>query len=282
MFLSQNGQIKLDRQFDYALEISSLENKTGNVLLLSEKCKRLYYIDKLGKLISTFDLNNGDIQDKNVEIEGMSFYQNGLLFSDEKNAKIYSLSFSDSSIVEVESNYDLSGDVDEYGMEGISVDEGNSICYIMKEKNGNRQSQIHVFKIVQQDGKITLKFIKNIFIEQNDNSWRYTDLCFNPQNNYLYCLKTKPGIYQIDTISTLHIDHPGDTIIKRDTPKLLMDISVDVNKYGTKGFSTNMEGIAINDNSIYLVSDNSQISYANCDSPGQGKTLLIVYKLKFP
>ncbi len=68
-------------------------------------------------------------------------------------------------------------------------------------------------------------YIKNVFIEQPDDSWRYADLCFNTKDKYLYCLKTKPGSYQIDTISTKSLSQSGDVIVQPSFPKLFLDIS---------------------------------------------------------
>lgn len=271
--------IRLDNLFNDAVEISSISVKNHQIILTTEKCKQLFYIDMNGNIQNIISLPKNVISDKEVEIEGVSLAKNYFLLTDEKNAKIYAYHFYDSNITEVKTDYDLSGDTGSQGMEGIAVDTIANICYVLKERNGNSQSVIHVFKINEQNSVFSLSFIKNIYIVQPDNSWRYSDLCFNAKNKYLYCLKTKGGFYQIDTISTTALSQPEDLFIKLSDRKLFMDISAEINKYGRDGYNTNMEGIALNNDKIYLVSDNAQENSANCNAPGQGKTLLVQIRL---
>lgn len=272
---SQILAVNIEAKFDSALEISSSVCRGDSLFLIPEKCKQIFIIKKEGFAPSdNINLDRGILSKRSVEIEGATLYRDHLLMSDEKNAKIYDYAFLDDSISEVTTNHDLSNDTGSYGMEGIAVDTVDNICYVLKEKNGNNQSVIHVFQITDTIG-IALHFIKDIFIEQLDNSWRYSDLCYNYKDQYLYCLKTKFGIYQIDIISTRFNVAEGLITIPLSQQKLFMDISANVNKNKLEGFNTNMEGIAIDDESIYVVSDNAQEAEANCNALGEGKTLLL-------
>ena len=272
------SQVNLNNKvFDSAVEISSIVGYNNLLYLPKEKCKKILVLNAKDKrLVNTIDLDRGILAGKDVGIEGSCLWKKQLLLTDEANAKIYNYNLSNESIEEVKTDYDLSNDINDHGMEGIAVDDSSKICYALQEKNGNNQSIIHVFKMRKAGD--TLHFIRNIIIQQSNDSWRYSDLYYNNKDHYLYCLKSTFGTYQIDTIST-RFENTGDFTVQQEKQKLFIDVSNAVNNFGMQGYNTNMEGITVYNNQIFLISDNMQQTSANCNIPGEGKTLLMSVKL---
>jgi uncharacterized protein YjiK len=286
----QLQRIELANTFDTSLEISAILPRNNEIYLLSEKCKRIFVLSQNDFTISKIiDLNRGILLGQDVEFEGMALYKSLLFFTNEKNiGTVYSFDFSDSSVFEIECDYSaLKNDEGSTGMEGISVYEAKNKAYILKEKNGNSESEIYVFNIILSDNKVKLQLAQNVIIKQPDNQWRYSDLIFNVENSYLYCLKTRfifrgasENQYQVDTIKVNQEGLIDNTIIELGKRKLFVDISESVNVFHYKGYETNLEGIAIIDNNLYLVSDNKQQQERNCNILGDGKTLLLKMSLR--
>ena len=53
------------------------------------------------------------------------------------------------------------------------------------------------------------------------------------------------------------------------------DITTSVDAFSKEGYSSNLEGITITNDSIFIVSDNMQQNFSDCDMLGRGKTLLL-------
>lgn len=274
ILLSNNSFYKKLWQF------SGLTIYNNRIYMPAEKCSKLIVTDTNGiyKNIIFIDFSIIGVDSKNTELEGVAAYKNHLFITDESSKQhcLYSYNLSSKNLYKIESGDVLNKDIGEYGMEGIAIDSINNKCFVLKEKNGNKQSVIREFELIEKGDKITLRFIRNIYIAQPDFSWRYTDLYFNHIDKNLYCLKTKIGEYQIDTISIpLTID---DETIPIELNKKFMDISNTVNMYNKVGYHSNLEGLAIHNGNIYIVSDNAYTSDRNCDKPSEKKTLLLKIK----
>jgi hypothetical protein len=228
------------------------------------------------------DFKNIGIDPTSVEIEAITIYKNELWFTDEStsNHRLYSYNLNSRQLDTIYSGPYLDEDTTSFGMEGITVDSINRICYVLKEKNYKNQSVIRVFKILELENRVHLEFIRNIYIELPDIRWRYSDLCFNANDNYLYCLKTRKGKYKIDTIYASNLHERGDITIPLKKNNEFKDISQTINSYGKTGYDTNMEGLVMTTEAIYVVSDNAQTKNLNCATPGQKKTLLIKIPIK--
>jgi hypothetical protein len=228
------------------------------------------------------DFKNIGIDPNSVEIEAITIYKNQLWFTDESktNHRLYSFNLNTQKLDTIYSGSYLDQDTADFGMEGITVDSINKLCYVLKEKNHKNQSVIRVFKILELENRIYLDFIRNIYIDQPDIRWRYSDLFFNANDNYLYCLKSRKGRYKIDTIYASALNETGDITIPLQTKKEFKDMSKIINSYENTGYDTNLEGLVMTTEAIYLVSDNAQTKNSNCAIPGRKKTLLIKIPIK--
>jgi hypothetical protein len=78
--------------------------------------------------------------------------------------------------------------------------------------------------------------------------------------------------YIIDKINITALPHQSRRPLK-DSDFALRTISSDVNGY-RKHYGTNLEGMAISNNTIYLISDNKH-GAAPCSVDGEGRTVLL-------
>lgn len=256
-----------------ALEISSIVYANDEILLVTEKCKKLYHLDSSGSVVKSVSIDTGDIRDKNVEIEGATWIWNGLLLTNEKVGEVLYLEQNTGKVHKVAVDHRMDGDIGNQGIEGIAVDSIRGLCYILKEKTDTSESMIRVFNLRGNKHIPKLEFIKNVRISHPDNSWRFSDLLFNYVDNHLYLLKTRKGAYEIVKIDTAMTSQANERIPIE--PSLHQDLSETINAYGKMQFNTNLEGIAFKEGNFYLVSDNATSSAANCSGKGTGKTLLL-------
>lgn len=268
--------------FENALQCSGLIIYNQKLYMPAEKCNKLIVTDINGNNPETvsLDFSGIGIDPQSTELEGLALYKNYLFLTDEssQNHRLYYYNLSIKHLRTIESGDVLNGDTAEYGIEGIAVDTTKNTCYVLKEKDGHGQSIIREFNIVEKDESITLEFRRNIYVVHPNNSWRYSDLYFNYDDKYLYCLKTTYGSYQVDTIPTDHL-RKGDITIPKEKMKLFMDISEDVILCEKDGYDSNLEGITIYKNQLYVVSDNAKTDDRDCERAGSKKTLLLKFFL---
>nr|WP_295931914.1 esterase-like activity of phytase family protein [uncultured Dyadobacter sp.] len=266
-------QILLDSTFSNALEVSSIVTKDNRLILIPEKCKSLYVCNLSGARQTIQRIDDNNIHGDEVEIEGATLYSNGMLLADERVGRILYIDSSTGIASVVDSDYDLSGDIGNMGMEGIAVDESRDLCYILKESNGNGESIMRVFKIANGKSLPVLTFLKNIRLPQPSKNWRLTDLVYNPVDDYVYMLKSQKGSYEIVRISSKLMEKvSNDDLIQYQPYKNLTNL---VNSFENAGFNTNIEGIALTNDSFFVVSDNATSPFAICSESGEGKTLLL-------
>ena len=264
-------QIFLDLKFNNALEISSLVFQSDKIVLLTEKCKQLYFLDNSGKVVDEQFIDNGHIKNREVGIEAAAWFKGGLLLADEKEGEVLYLNMTSGLVSKVDTDFDMSADIQ--GLEGIAVDSVRGLSYLVKEKNGNGESLVRVFKIEDGLGIPSLKFVKNVRVRLLNNDWRLADVTYNPADDQLYFLETKKRGYRVVNVKSADLEKAtGENLIN---PILHKDLSGFINEFEKKGFNTNMEGLAIMDGSIYVVSDNANTSSCSSSILGKGKTLLI-------
>lgn len=294
------SQLNLDARFDKAIECSGMAIKDGRLYIAEEKCKEIMHIKtaNLRPNISGWDsivFKQGTIIDHDPGIEGLSFYKDRLLMTDEAKPGIYHMGLTDKKPIDVKSAFDFSNDVGKQGIEGIAVNEnGNNqagICFVLKERNGEYRSEIRQFTIRQTTTELWMDYSKTISVQhpvfnQNpDENWRYTDICYDQQTGLLLCLKSfyfgrgsDRNKYIIDFLQTdKRTGLINDGVITADKMHYSVDISDFVNRF-SNDYNTNLEGFAILGRDIYLVSDNKETSSEQCEEPGDRKTLFLLIK----
>ncbi|MCB2196513.1 MAG: SdiA-regulated domain-containing protein [Bacteroidetes bacterium] len=281
--------IELPDVFNTEYEISGMVGNNDTLYFVSERENVILVVNQLDyHLISTIDLTepiqnfntlnpDNEIDIRKIEMEGMTWYNQNLLLVDEGNTTIYSYNLKNNSIKKLETDLDLSEFHRSLGMEGIAVNPAQKLIYILRERNGNKQSEIYTLKIsadgfLEQQHKFT--------INHANNHWRYSDIYYDQDDDILYGLRS---FYNHDTPETAKCYVDEISINKNGFPKqpILEHIDETLNDSIIKNrceYVSNLEGIYKTGDIIYLVSDNRRGS-KNC-TPTPIKTMFIEYKLE--
>ncbi|MET3127438.1 hypothetical protein ABID42_002553 [Arcicella rosea] len=263
---------KLNEQ-QYPFQFSSIVIKNDSIILVAEKCNRIYILNK--KTLDVISVINDLVFPKDkVSIEGVVLYKNRYLFLlDENNTAIYSYDLKDqkSNIKRID---DKSLKGNKYKLEGIAINEKDSICYVLHED----KSKIYLFDIGKDNQLKKRERINSINLPKDNIPWtRNTDLYY--EKNQLYVLSTNYKKKQTDTlkygISLFSIG--GDyTLTYQNTIELIFPESFDY--YRLERYSTNLEGLVKDSNLFYVISDNADRD--NCDTQINGIKKTLFFKLE--
>jgi hypothetical protein len=162
-------------------------------------------------------------------------------------------------------------------MEGIAVNQDQKLIYILRERNGNKQSEIYTLKIIK---KRLFEQQHKFIVNHANNNWRYSDIYYDQDDQILYGLRSfynhntpETAKCYVDEITMDKNGFPKEPIIQHNDESLNDSIIQNRCKY-----VSNLEGIYKKGDKIYLVSDNRHGS-KNCN-PSPTKTMFIEYKLK--
>lgn len=219
-----------------------------------------------------------------VDIEGAVLYGDDVLLTDEANTCVYSYSLVTGNMQKVQvNNKDMLADTSDTGLEGIAVNEKDKICYLLKERDGTGYSYIYVFGIAKGDkGQWVLDYKGDVSIYNGDARWRYTDLYFDNYRRQLFALKSfyipgKPRYseYVVDVVPVelKRLSVKQAYAVRPDEMVRLSDLVKGYEK-GKKPCDSNLEGMVLYKNKMYLVSDNSE-GAAKCDNRAEKSTLLL-------
>ncbi|SFU56667.1 Esterase-like activity of phytase [Pustulibacterium marinum] len=269
--------IKLEDKLHKPYEFSSIDSYRDTIYLMSETCTSFFKIDKdSGKEFQEISFANPD---RSYDIEAYCNYENGFFFADETDNSIYHVSNKSNlllphKLLRIESEQNRNRD---FGIEGLCLNPEKNILYVIKEFGKNKTSILYCYTILQKENSVSLKLKKRVDISLG-NMYRYTDIAFDSQKNSLYLLRTKFKNYSIDVISLNDQSGLPDNNNYKYKNFISYNISSKINSYFEEGYSTNMEGITIDETGkIYLVSDNYTGRDRTCESDEQSdrKTLLL-------
>lgn len=235
------------------------------------------------KITRTIDLNQKGLKDDEAELEAIATYKNHFLITDEVNFCIYDYNILKDTLTKINS-INLTKDIIDFGIEGITVNQKDNICYILKERDKNYNSIIWEYKITESTNQQIMLSYKNSIVISHPHdtdsidNWRYSDIVYDVDSRQFFCLKSfyKKIVdsckYQIDTLETNDSGYTGIKTFEINKLKLYRDISEEVSlfKRNNTDISTNLEGITILHNNIYLISDNCQ-----CPKGKQEHTLFL-------
>jgi len=285
-----------------AWQLSACTVHKDKIYMAAEKCGKLLVANFDGHLTGVIDLpfEKLNLISKDIELEGLAIYKEWLLLADESASyhQLYSYHLNEKRFSIINASDVLINDTGYFGIEGIAVNEKENICYVLKERNADLQSEIRQFKISDSAGMIKLRYLKTTCVQHPglsvpDRNIRYADFCFDSLHNRLMLIKSyfagkkNPGSYYgIDTIvlarngliSRNTIDNRKNDLCLYNLSKQVFELA-QLKLPGNKSYSTNLEGICLYNNSIYLVSDNSQ-SRAGCSEASQERTLLLRMDLR--
>lgn len=261
--------------------ISGAKFMEGKLYFASERCPMILSMDPESKTINSIPV----MVPQEFEMEGMTSYRNKLYMVSENIVAVYEADISNGSVRKIETSIPLppkSKDGD--GMEGIAANERDNKFYILRERNDDMtRSQIYVFTVEpgSEDNSFSLKYETMIEMPLENRQWRYSDICFDKENDRLLCLKSfSKGKLRQQFLESVDVDKKGNLLaetLKNVPVEKFSDIS---NQYKDQGYSMNLEGITVDkEGNIYLVSDNTS-GKAQCDLPSKEKTILLKLEKK--
>ncbi len=262
--------------------ISGMKYLDGKLYFASERCPAIFAFDPESKTVTT-TINLQVPQ--NYEMEGMTSYRQKLYLVSENTVAVYEVDIASGAIRTVETSVPLppkskSGD----GMEGIAANETNNKFYILRERNEEMTfSQIWTFSIEpgSEDNSFSLKYESVIELPLQNPQWRYSDICYDKENDRLLCLKSySKGKLRQQFIESLDIDKNG-TLQKETLRNVPVERFSEIsNEYKDQDYSMNLEGITVDqEGNIWIISDNTS-GKAQCEMMAKEKTILLWLKKK--
>ncbi|MEO7982918.1 MAG: esterase-like activity of phytase family protein [Bacteroidota bacterium] len=272
--------IKLPVELNKQVCISGMKSYNGQLYFASERCPKIIVFDPVKAEIS----RTIAIQvPQEFEMEGMTSYKDKLYTISENVAAVYEINIQSGAVKTITTSINLppkSKDGD--GMEGIAANEKNNKFYLLRERDADMShSQIYTFSVQpgNESSPIVLKNESMIELPLENPQWRYSDICVDPENSRLLCLKSyAKGKFRQQYLEAIDISADGKLLLET-----LKNIPVDnftdaSNAFKSQNYSMNLEGITIDSaGTIYIISDNTS-GKANCDMPAKEKTILLELK----
>jgi uncharacterized protein YjiK len=257
--------------------ISGMKFFENKLYCASERCPLIIATDPAsGATIKTIHTQ----VPQEFEMEGMTSYKGRLYGISENIVAVYEIDPVTGQTKQVHLSIDLpgkskSGD----GMEGIAANEPKNKFYLLRERNERMTAaQLYTFTIepASDDNTFSLHFDNMIELPLENPQWRYSDICYERENNRLLCLKSfSKGKLRQQYIEALSIDKGGNPDLSSLKNVPVENFSGISNEYKDQGYSMNLEGITIDsDGNIYVISDNTS-GKARCELPAKEKTILL-------
>ena len=272
------NNIPLPAEMDNQVCISGMKFYDGKLYLASERCPIIFIADpNSGKILNSINLQVS----QKFEMEGLTSYKDKLYLISEEAVAIYEVDITSGAIRTVSTSIPLPPKSKEgVGMEGIAGNETNQKFYLLRERNEEMtKSEIYTFSVETEKEGLSFKLESKIEMPLENTQWRYSDICYDKENNRLFCLKSySKGKLRQQFLESINIDANG--ILQVET---LKNIPVDKfseisNDYKDKKYSMNLEGITLdNGGNIFIISDNTS-GKAKCDLPSKEKTILLELK----
>lgn len=269
----------------YQFSSIAIDEPKNICYLPTEKCGIIFKCDlKNRKVLQAITLDFSKTDDKSIEIEGAALFGQLLLLTNEQKNKHHSIYCIDLAAVKnnIAKIIPVLTDKDEIlntftglsGIEGITVDPTNHVCYVLREKDHNsHSSQMFSFNISQKGNALVFKSVDKIRIyhsEQHANdSTRYTDLFYHA--NSLYCIESsfvttgdRQNGYFLDK---LKVNNAGQFMDreKNGSGRLRWKCLTNFVNVEHKDDENNIEGISGTGDSLYIISDNA-VGKPSCDS----------------
>ena len=269
-------QYPLADDLNNQIELSSLDLRGDTLLMISEGCATLYEF-----VLSDLDPGRTNSYSSTTkfktrcgaDLEALATWGAYLLYTDEKDNRIFALHRRTGERIQVQvqsgSLPAQSGKKGSYGLEGLEIDETNNRLYVIQEKDPSETfAPLQTYQIRQENGQLILTFEKEISLPLSDG-YRYCALALDPANSQLYLLRTQYENYWIDGFE-LFTD--GSLDLESLETYNLSDL---VNPLEDQGYSTNVEGLSLNRNGFFIVSDNYFGSRNKCSKSSDAKTALL-------
>ena len=287
VFLSFNplysiSNIPLPAEMDKQVCISGLVYSSDRLYFASERCPMIIASEpSTGKILETYRMN----VPQNFEMEGITTFKNKFYLVSENVAALYEFDPTTKAFRQVQTGNPLppktkNGD----GMEGIAGNAVNNRFYLLRERNDDMSfSQIFTYTVKETEGGLSLEQESMIPLPLENPQWRYSDICFDPENSRLLLLKSySKGRLRQQFIEALEIDKEGKLVAGSVTNVPVENFSTISTQYKDQDYSMNLEGITLDtEGNLYVVSDNTS-GKAACDEPARERTILLKLKKNQP
>ncbi|GLB49263.1 esterase-like activity of phytase family protein [Neptunitalea lumnitzerae] len=264
----------LDSILNKPYEFSALDIRNDTIFLVTENCNTIFYVNQKTKKVIQKDYYQDLGEDS--DLEGISIYKHYIFLADEHDNSIKYIDMNTKTVTNLLLSHvnEVQNKNHDFGLEGICVSKTGEQLYILKELNKKFESEIYCYNLILADNHFFLAYDKTITV-QLDRQHRYTDLQVSEDGKKIYLLRSKIGNYNIDTV-TLQDNKLSYNFVNLPT----IDITKAVDTYKKLGYSSNMEGLTINGNSFFVISDNFSGRNNHCDDPVnfKSKTLLLEVK----
>jgi uncharacterized protein YjiK len=271
------SHIPLPAEMDKQVCISGMKFFEDKLYCASERCPLIIVADPVsGAVVKTIQTQ----VPQEFEMEGMTSYKGRLYGISENIVAVYEIDPLTGHTKQLHLSIDLpgkskSGD----GMEGIAANEKSNKFYLLRERNERMSAaQLYTFTIepASDDNTFSLHFDNMIELPLETPQWRYSDICYDSENNRLLCLKSfSKGKLRQQYIEAVSIDKAGNLDLSSLKNVPVENFSGISNEYKDQDYSMNLEGITIDsDGNIYVISDNTS-GKAICDMPAKEKTILL-------
>ena len=273
-------QISLPPEMNKQVCISGMKYLNGKLYLASERCPLLVAADPAtGAILQSLPLQ----VPHEFEMEGLTSYGDKLFFVSENIAAVYEADPASGVLREISTSIPLPGKTkDGDGMEGIAANEKHRKFYLLRERTPDKtKSELYTFHLDPSRAGTApaLVYESVISLPLQNAQWRYSDICFDAENNRLLCLKSySKGKQRLQYLEAMAVDAEGKLL-----PASLTNIPVEKfseisNDYKDQDYSLNLEGITLDEKgNIFVVSDNTS-GKAQCDRPAKEKTILLELK----
>jgi uncharacterized protein YjiK len=270
------NHITLPAEMDKQVCISGMKFLDGKLYYASERCPEIIVSDTQGKILNTIHT----IIPQEFEMEGMTSYNNKLYLVSENAVSVYEIDAGGNGRA-VSTSIALppktkSGD----GLEGIAGNEVHRKFYLLRERRDDMKfAQLYTFAVIETGGTVSLNYESMIELPLENPQWRYSDICFDKENNRLLCLKSfSKGKTRQQFIESIDIDGEGRLLLNSVKNVQVENFSSISIEYKEQDYSMNLEGITTDEaGNIYVVSDNTS-GKAQCESPAKEKTILLLLK----
>jgi hypothetical protein len=276
------NNVVLPVELDKQVCISGMKYFNGSLCLASERCPVIVVLNPQSASIDSII----HLQvPQEFEMEGMTSYKDRLYLVSENIAAVYEVNGQTGVVKQIETSVPIPAkSKDGDGMEGIAANERNDKFYLLRERNDDKtKSEIYTFSAEPGNDttSFTLKYESMIELPLENVQWRYSDICYDSANSRLICLKSyAKGKLRQQYLESVDIDSSGRLLVETLKNIQVDNLTETSDAYKAQGYSTNLEGITIdNTGNIFIVSDNTS-GKAECDLPAKEKTILLQLKRK--
>lgn len=270
-------------------EFSGLARQRDKFYLLAEKCRKIMTWEAVKNVYGLIEFDEQNPLLFNSQLEGLAVLNDTILLScDERNARIISINIVQKSVKNVDvvgtNLQEWTGNV---GMEGIAIDQQRKKIFLLREKDNGGRSEVRIFNLITEEGNIILKVTDTLIFKHENENTRYSDIAYDSVRDHLLLLKSyytgnpcsKENKYIIDT---LELNGIFSGIRKVHTLKSKQLAFLNVSSYVTGlcgDYNTNLEGLTIYNNYLYLISDNAASDAPGCTENAGLPSLFIQFSL---